>query len=365
MIMSKIVKLSDVVDKVSTNIDRFNTDIKYYIGKGHGECGELAITEHGDLKRDVNTLGFKFHFAFKPGDTLFMSRSFELRKAGMATFEGLCSDSTYILRTKNENVLLHDYLPILIQQNAFWDFCNSNFTGGVNHLINWSTLAAYEFELPSIEIQKEVAQRTWAAYRLKEAYRHLITASDEMVKSQFLEWFGNPMLAPKGEQASISDVADIILGSTPSSKNPDYWDGNLKWITPAEMTDESFTIYDTERHITESGRASANLTNLPKGTVLFSTRAPIGKVAIAGTDMYCNQGFKNFVCSDSLNNVFLFYTLRFNREYLISLGTGTTFKELSKKSVETLKIAVPPMELQKQFEQLYRQADKSKYYELN
>ena len=181
-------------------------------------------------------------------------------------------------------------------------------------------------------------------------------------QSRFIEWFGNPFLSPKnGKSVSITDVADIVLGTTPNSKIKEYWDGELKWITPAEIEEESFIISDTVRHITEDGRNSANLTLLPVGSVLFSTRAPIGKVAIAGEEMYCNQGFKNFICKPELNNVFLYYTLRLNKEYLVSLGTGTTFKELSKKIVESIKISVPAKEQQEQFETLYRQADKSKF----
>lgn len=179
--------------------------------------------------------------------------------------------------------------------------------------------------------------------------------------SQFIEMFGDPMVNDKhwSEYKNLSEVTQIVLGSTPNSKEPLFWDGDIRWITPEEMTDRSYIINDTERHITEAGQKSANLTMLPEGTVLFSTRAPIGKVAIVGKEMCCNQGFKNFICSDKLNNVFLFYTLKFKKDHLCSLGTGTTFKELSKRTVESLKIAVPPIELQTRFEEIYNQADKS------
>lgn len=179
--------------------------------------------------------------------------------------------------------------------------------------------------------------------------------------SRFIEMFGDPMTNTKGwtEYGYISNYAQIVLGSTPNSKNPSYWDGDIKWITPAEMTDESYYIYDTERHLTEEGLRSANLTLLPYGSVLFSTRAPIGKVGLAGSPMYCNQGFKNFICNDNLNPVYLYYTLIYKHDYLVSLGTGTTFKELSKKAVENLEIAIPPLELQEQFECIYHQSDKS------
>ena len=120
-------------------------------------------------------------------------------------------------------------------------------------------------------------------------------------------------------------------------------------------------INDTVRHITNDGVSAANLTKLPKGSVLFSTRAPIGKVAVTGVEMYCNQGFKNFICGDKLNNLYLYYTLKLNRDYLCALGTGTTFKELSKKVVESISIAIPPIEMQNKFEDVFKQADKSKF----
>ena len=186
------------------------------------------------------------------------------------------------------------------------------------------------------------------------------------VQSRFIEMFGDPMTNTKdwGEFGHIGNYTQIVLGSTPNSKNTSYWDGEIKWITPAEMTEESYYIYDTERHLTEEGLKSANLTLLPYRSVLFSTRAPIGKVGLVGSPMYCNQGFKNFICGDKLNPVYLYYSLIFKREYLTSLGTGTTFKELSKKVVENLMIAVPPLRIQNKFEAIYQQSDKSKYFKL-
>ena len=228
-------------------------------------------------------------------------------------------------------------------------------TTGIQNL-NMTDYMAKEIPLPSLEEQEQ----------FERLYRQADKSKFDGFKSRFIEWFGNPFLSPKnGKSVSITDVADIVLGTTPNSKIKEYWDGELKWITPAEIEEESFIISDTVRHITEDGRNSSNLTLLPVGSVLFSTRAPIGKVAIAGEEMYCNQGFKNFICKPELNNVFLYYTLRLNKEYLVSLGTGTTFKELSKKIVESIKISVPAKEQQEQFETLYRQADKSKYYEIN
>ena len=204
--------------------------------------------------------------------------------------------------------------------------------------------------------------RHMSALKLKESYHSLLFATDEMVKSRFIEMFGDPFKNEKGwSYYSLSKVTTIVLGTTPSSSNPDYWDGDIKWITPAELNDDSFYVFDSERHISEAGVRSTALKPFPEGTVIFSTRAPIGKTAIAGCEMYCNQGFKNFICSDKLNPVYLFYTLRSHKEELQKMGTGSTFLELSKKTIEGLSISIPPRELQDEFEVIYKQADKSKY----
>ena len=174
--------------------------------------------------------------------------------------------------------------------------------------------------------------------------------------------FGNPITNDRGwESAFLPEVTEFVLGSTPKSSEPDYWDGDIKWITPAELEDNTFEVFDSVRHITEAGVKAAGLKPFPAGTVIFSTRAPIGKTAIAGCEMYCNQGFKNFICGERLNPVYLFSVLKIHKDYFIGLGTGATFKELSKARLEKIAIGIPPMRLQEEFELFYRQSDKSKY----
>ena len=146
----------------------------------------------------------------------------------------------------------------------------------------------------------------------------------------------------------LGDVCDVVSGSTPKTANLEYWDGDILWITPAELNEDSHYIYDTTRKITEAGRDSASLTLLPQGTVLLSSRAPIGKVGIVGTEMCCNQGFKNLVCSPVIFNNYLFWFLKGKTAYLNSLGRGATFKEISKGIVESIQIPLPPLDIQRQ-----------------
>ena len=144
----------------------------------------------------------------------------------------------------------------------------------------------------------------------------------------------------------LGQICEIVSGSTPKTSVEEYWDGNVKWITPAELSDNSYIIEDSVRKITELGVQKTGLTPFPKGTVILSSRAPIGKVAIAGCEMYCNQGFKNLICSEKVNNKYLFWFLKGKTEFLNALGRGATFKEISKSIVSDIEINVPNIEEQ-------------------
>lgn len=147
--------------------------------------------------------------------------------------------------------------------------------------------------------------------------------------------------------AKLGEICTIVSGTTPKSTQPEYWDGNLNWVTPAELTDESDIIYESQRKITQQAVGDSSLKSFPAGTVLLSSRAPIGKVAIAGTEMYCNQGFKNLICSEKIYNRYLYHFLKDKTVYLNSLGRGATFKEISKSIVENIEIPLPSLEEQR------------------
>ena len=198
-----------------------------------------------------------------------------------------------------------------------------------------------------------------ALIKCRKAQLHKI---DDLVKSQFIEMFGGYSLRDKQPHwRKIGNVAEVVGGSTPKTEKREFWGGNNCWITPAEIDDDSFIVKNTVRRLTDEGVKSCSLKRLPIGTVLLSSRAPIGKVAIAGVEMYCNQGFKNLICGQSLNSIYTYYLLKFNSEYLNSLGRGATFKEISKAIVDNIAIPVPEMERQNQFAAFVEQTDKSKF----
>ena len=140
----------------------------------------------------------------------------------------------------------------------------------------------------------------------------------------------------------LGEICEVVGGSTPKTNEERFWGGEHYWISPAEL-DGSKYISSTLRTITDEGVKSAHLQLLPVGTVLLSSRAPIGKVAITKVPMYCNQGFKNLVCTNQVINEYVYWFLVHSTDYLNSLGTGATFKEISKKVVEQVTIPIPPL----------------------
>jgi type I restriction enzyme, S subunit len=150
-----------------------------------------------------------------------------------------------------------------------------------------------------------------------------------------------------------------VSGATPQTSVPEYWDGDICWATPKDLSDlDGHFIASTPRKITKAGLSSCAATMLPANSVLFSSRAPIGHVAVNTTPMATNQGFKSFIPRrDLLEPKFLYHWLRAKRAYLESLGNGATFKEVSKAVVARVEIALPPLPEQRRIAAILDQAD--------
>ena len=150
------------------------------------------------------------------------------------------------------------------------------------------------------------------------------------------------------EVKTLGEVTDIFKGGTPKRNVERYFQGNIPWVTPTDITKLNGALYidDTETHISEEalGKSAARL--LPAGAVLLTSRATIGKVAIARAPIATNQGFANFLCKEEIVNIFLAYYLRLSTDLLISLGTGTTFLEVTKAALLGVEIPVPPLPTQ-------------------
>ena len=144
------------------------------------------------------------------------------------------------------------------------------------------------------------------------------------------------------KEVTLSELGTIVGGATPSTKITSFYDGNIPWLTPKDLSvKDNKYIFRGERNITEEGFKSCSCKMLPKGSILFSSRAPIGYVAIAANDMCTNQGFKSVIPNDETDSEFLYYLLKYNKNNIASQGSGTTFAEVSGKTMKEIEVVVP------------------------
>lgn len=357
------MKLSDVVNRINGNVDRYTTDLLYYIGGEHFESNELEITNKAIIKDNLGILGFKFHFAFQDRDVIFMARNPHLRKAGMVRFSGLCSDASYILRSKDENILTQEYLAIQLQSDHFWDYCESHKVGSVNFANNWSSIANYEFDLPTIDKQREIADKVWAAYEVKKAYRSMIKATDEMVKSQFIEMFsGN-----KTEYVLLSSICSIFIdGDWIESK--DQSESGIRLIQTGNIGCGYYKDKgDKAKYISEETFNKLHCTEVYPGDILISRLPdPVGRACIIPEGLgKCITAVDCTIIrlSDKMLPEF-FVTYTNTPEYLTQIKStlaGSTRLRVSRGNLGKVHFPLPSIEQQQAFVSIVNQADKSKF----
>ena len=162
------------------------------------------------------------------------------------------------------------------------------------------------------------------------------------------------------KKIKLAEIGEIVGGSTPSTKNSENYDGNIAWITPKDLANyNKIFIESGERSITEKGFNSCSAKILPKNSILFTSRAPIGYVAITKKELCTNQGFKSIIPNDKIYYLFLYYLLKYNKDYIASFGSGTTFKEISGKVMKSIEIVIPDrLEIQKKIAYILFNIDK-------
>lgn len=339
------VKFSDVITRANTKEDRFNTDKIYYVGGEHIDSEELLVNNKGLIKG--STIGPMFYCGFKAGQVLFVTRNPHLRKCSAVDFDGICSEKTFVLETKDPSVLLQSYLMVIMQSDALWEYCEENKSGGVNYFINWSTLAEYEFDLPELSEQEVIAKKLWAAYEVKQSYVNMIKATDEMVKSQFIEMFKD---SPK---MNLGDLATFVNGS---AFKPGEWAlSGLPIVRIQNLTQEDapFNYF---------GGNPAQKVQISDGDVLVSWSATLGVFTWNKGDAILNQHiFKVVFDKKDIDKEFFIYTAKVALETMGQLAHGSTMRHVVKKDFDSTQVAYPKIEEQRLFSSIMQQADKSKF----
>ena len=333
------VKFGDVVRlSKGRSKDPLADCIERYVGLEHLEPGDLRIRSWGNVADGVT-----FTSLFQPGQVLFGKRRAYQRKVAVADFSGVCSGDIYVLETKAPQVLLPELLPFICQTDAFFEHAVGTSAGSLSPRTNWTSLADFEFALPSMEEQQRTVRLLSSIEDQVETVLQALTASTKLRKSIARDAFSKSDY-PKIKMGS---VADIRNGSTPRRVNNEYWKGEIPWLPTGKVNDR--VIRAADEFITEKALSECPLTLIPAGATLVAmigegqTR---GRAAMLVIDSCINQNFGAVIPGASLDPSYLFYLLESSYEALRHWSQGTNQHALSCGLLKSFPIPVPPLEVQ-------------------
>ena len=338
-----------------------DADKEHYIGLEHIDSECLTITRWGS---DVAPTGEKLIMC--KGDVLFGKRRAYQRKVGIAPFDGIFSAHGMVLRPKKD-VIDERFFPFFISSDQFMERAVRISVGGLSPTINWKDLKEQEFELPPLSEQRVIADKLWAAYRLKESYKKLLKATDEMVKSQFIEMFGNPL--SDVQKYDIKPLGECCI-INPRRANINLGDNDEVSFVPMQSVSEDGNLQDVKAEA--FSKVKKGFTYFENNDVLFAKITP------------CMENGKGAIAQDLSNGIGMgsteFHVLRpvqgkSNPYWLLALTRMPIFRERASKNMsgtggqkrvpttflEKFKIGLPPIEEQEKFEAIYKQSDKSKF----
>lgn len=354
-------KFSDLAYNITDKKMPEPGDERTYIGLEHLDSGSLAVTRWGG---EIELKGQKL--VMKKGDVLFGRRNTYLRRAAIAPHDGIFSAHGMIFRPKTE-VIDPDYFPFFIASDYFMNAAIRISVGSLSPTVNWKTLKELEFDIPTLEQQRESAKILKAANELKESYQALLLKTDDLVKSQFIEMFGDPVDNPKGwETKGLLEIGKCKNGMNFSAGESgvdihclgvgdfkDYSEISDTSILPKislnKMPPEEVMLRDGDIVFV---RSNGNKMLVGRCLVIFP-----GDIATTYSG-FCIRFRKESECVDT---TYLIQLLKADSTRSKMAGRGANIQNLNQQILGALQIPIPPIELQQEFKEFMKQSDKSKF----
>ena len=359
-------RFGDIVKEVKEKVDRNHNPYEFFIAGDHMDTDELHLLRRGRFAD--SDVGPAFIRVFKPGQVLYGSRRTYLRKIAVADFEGITANTTFVLESKDENILLQKLLPFIMQSERFTDFSIKKSKGSTNPYVLFSDLCEYEVELPDIEQQKRLSEILWAIDATRMAYKQLISATDELVKSQFIEMFGMEDVSdcrwPIERMENIFEITSskrILKSEWKSEGIPFLRVRDMVQLAEGKpLTNEFFVSEEFYNSQTDSDGKTQ------PGDIMVSATSTIGKTYVIkpGERFYFKDAdVLRFRKKREIDSTFFTYGLNMptvKKQVEAGLGATTVNHFLISKACKILQ-PLPPIDLQQQFAAFVRQSDKSKF----
>lgn len=340
------------IGKYLVPYDEFSNDTEAYPLATSSRQGLMLQSEYYSDQRYEETTG-GFHvvpvgyvtYRHMSDDDIFR---FNVNKMGQPV---LVSPEYPVFTTTGEldQELLVAYLNGM---KEFQAFCSAQKKGSTRTRMYFHRLGEFTIPIPSITEQQKIAEILKACDRMIELKQRKIDELNKLKQVCLLEMFPQkgqtipqrrfPGFSAPWEQRKLGDIADIVGGGTPSTENPSYWDGDIDWYAPAEIADQIYAN-SSQKKITNLGYENSSAKMLPPGTVLFTSRAGIGKTAILTRKGCTNQGFQSIVPHrGALDSYFIFSRTGELKRYGELVGAGSTFVEVSGKQMAAMELMMPP-----------------------
>ncbi|HCT7698784.1 TPA: restriction endonuclease subunit S [Staphylococcus aureus] len=298
---------------------------------------------------------------FKKGNVLYSKLRPYLNKYYYATIDGVCSSEIWVLNTLNKDVLVNKFLYYFIQTNRFSSVTNKS-AGSKMPRADWELVKNIRLYKGSIKEQEKIGYFFSKLDQHIELEEKKLKLLEQQKKGYIQKIFSQELRFkdengnnyPNWEMKKLGNIANIVGGGTPSTKKSEYWDGDINWFSPVEIGDKEF-VSTSQRRITEKGLEKSSAKMLPIGTVLFTSRAGIGKTAILSKEATTNQGFQSIVPKENdLDSYFLYSMTSILKRNAEKVGAGSTFSEVSRKQMEQIKLLIPILKEQKQIARLFQ-----------
>lgn len=356
--MSKLL-IENILDKVDNNmykaidelvikVDERNSDSKIseLIGVSIDKCFIKSVANTNGTDLSKYKIIRKNDFAVS---LMQVSRDEKIPVARLEEYDKAIMSPAYpIFRVKDEKIILPEYLEMWFKRPEFDREASFIAVGGVRGSMSWDDFIKMRLPVPPIEKQRNIVKayktiidRIELKKKINDNLEAQATAIYHSLFDEQSEWL----------KGFVSNFGDVVGGATPSKNIDKYFcsDG-IVWLTPKDLTSTSKKfIYKGEIDITDAAYRSCSTKMLPKGSVLLTSRAPVGYVAIAMTDLCTNQGFKSIIPYKEFGTAFVYYFLKENKKLLESHSSGTTFMEISGNVLKEIPVSIPPKELTNKF----------------
>ena len=306
-----------------------------------------------------------FSKMFRKGNVLFGRRRAYLKKPAVAPFDGICSGDITVIEAKPDRIL-PELLPFIIQNDDLFDFAVGKSAGSLSPRVKWEHLKNYEFELPDMVKQKELAELLWAMDNTKKSYQKLIAATDELVKSQFMEQFGDPVTNTQGRE--VRPFKDFMLDIRYGTSQPPTFSefGEFKFIRATNIKAGRITENDMLRISADEATKIEKCRLNGNEIIIVRSGANTGDTCVV-TDEYCNQ-YAGYDIIITLNLEIanpVFFNELMNTHYMQAIIKPLTVRaaqpHINSEQVQNLPMLVVPLPEQERFAAFVRQSDKSKF----